>query len=319
MTPTAPQLTADSGTTHHLNPEQVRFFDANGYLILRDRIPSDLLGRLRDAADAWISAAHNRLEDDPLLEDYRFANRPSGRSLFRIDYLHSKQHPASLELLGCPEMLGIAESLAGPNLVPTYESMVFKKEGDGAAIPWHQDAVHPRQWRIFNIDVYLDPSRSGAGALWVLPGSQTAPYDICQLEGHAWDVPGAIEVEMGPGDVLIHDTMIVHGSPPVLGNDLRRTLYYEFRAAEQILAEGPWDRAWVDARMRLLPLAIAEHARSRRGKQPFTWRADTSLRPKTTGDNETELRVVHTVHSPSTHCSAGSVISRPDEHSPATA
>jgi len=312
-----PQPAVAAAGEHHLTPEQVRFFDDNGYLILRNRIPADVVQRLRDAADAWIGAADGLPEDDPRLEDHRFANRPSGRVLFRVDYLHGKQQAASLELLGCPEMLGIAESLAGPNFVPTYESMVFKNTGDGAPIPWHQDAVHPRNWRIFNVDVYLDPSLSGEGALWVLPRSHKAPYDLCRLEGHEWNVPESVEVEMGPGDVLLHDTMVVHGSPPVLGNRLRRTLYYEFRAAEQILAEGPWDRDWVDARMRLVPLALAEAARSRPDVPGFEWRAEPWLRPESSGDTETELRVVHTVHSPSAHCSAGSVVSRPDER-PAT-
>jgi ectoine hydroxylase-related dioxygenase (phytanoyl-CoA dioxygenase family) len=57
--------------------------------------------------------------------------------------------------------------------VPTYESMVFKQEGDGQEIPWRQDPMHPRRHRIFNFAVYLDASRTGAGALRVVPGSQT--------------------------------------------------------------------------------------------------------------------------------------------------
>lgn len=108
--------------------------------------------------------------------------------LFRINYLHNKQEAASLELLGSPEMLGIAESLAGPNFVPTYESLVFKNTGDGAPIDWHQDAVHPRNFRIFNVDVYLDESRKGAGSLRVAPGSHKQIVDVCQLqEEFGWD------------------------------------------------------------------------------------------------------------------------------------
>jgi hypothetical protein len=46
-------------TPYHLTPEQVQFFDDNGYLILRNRIPQDLLNRLREAADDWIRQGHN--------------------------------------------------------------------------------------------------------------------------------------------------------------------------------------------------------------------------------------------------------------------
>jgi ectoine hydroxylase-related dioxygenase (phytanoyl-CoA dioxygenase family) len=290
-----------------LSPEQVAFYDDNGYLILRNRIPADLLARLRAAGDAWIADGINR-DGDPDAPDLHFADRPSGRVMFRVDYLHDKGQPVSLELLGAPEMLGIAASLAGPNFVPTYESMVFKNTGDGAPIDWHQDAVHPRRWRIFNVDVYLDHSVSGGGALRVVPGSNKQRADICALEeASGWDVPGAIEVEMAPGDVLVHDVMLVHGSPPVEGNKLRRTIYYEFRAAEQIAAEGPWDAEWIARRMRLLPLALARHAAARPDAEQFDWQPDPAYRPGPGSDEATELRVVHTGHTPGAFCSAGSV------------
>ncbi|WP_285115578.1 phytanoyl-CoA dioxygenase family protein [Leifsonia sp. fls2-241-R2A-40a] len=295
-------------TTHHLSPAEIEQFDEQGYLILRDRIPQDLLHRLQDAADRWIADGSALPEGDERAQDYAYANRPSGRVMFRVDYLHNKNDAASLELLGSPAVLGIAESLAGPNFVPTYESLVFKKAGDGAPISWHQDAVHPRTHRIFNIDVYLDPSRKGEGALRVAPGSHKQPVDVCQLEEeYGWDAPGVIQVELNPGDVLVHDVMVVHGSEAALGNRLRRTIYYEFRAAEQILAEGPWDAEWVDRRLRLLPVALDIHAERNEDAPQFEWSIDSQLRPEPMGDQDAELRIAHLVHSPGSYCSAGSV------------
>lgn len=291
----------------HLTAEQLAEYDTNGFLVLPGRIPTDLLGRLRAASEQWMADG----ADSDGSDDWKFADRPSGRVMFRVDYLHAKGRSASLELLGSPELLGLAESLAGANFVPTYESMVFKAEGDGAPIDWHQDAVHPRSRRIVNIDVYLDDSVPGAGALRVLPGSHRAVADVCAVQHeHGWDVPGAVEVGLRAGDVLLHDVMVVHGSPPVRDARLRRTLYYEFRAAEQILAEGPWDAAWVDRRLRLLPLALEAHAAARPGAVQFDWRPDETLRPVLIGDRAAELRVVHETHSPGTYCSAGDVTGR---------
>jgi phytanoyl-CoA dioxygenase PhyH len=295
----------------HLTPEQLAFYDENGYLVLPGRIPADMLDRLRTAGEHWMAAGRG-LDGAEGGDDYQFADRPSGRVMFRVDYIHDKGEPASLELLGSPEILGIAESLAGPNFVPTYESMVFKDAGDGAPIHWHQDAVHPRNGRITNVDIYLDESVAGAGALRVIPGSHRQAADICGLEeSHGWDIPGAIEVPLAPGDVLLHDVMIVHGSPPALGNKLRRTIYYEFRAAEQIRDEGPWDTEWVDRRLRLLPLALAEHAVARPDVRQFEWSPDAALRPEPAADRADELRIIHTGHTPGTYCSAGSVDSAP--------
>jgi ectoine hydroxylase-related dioxygenase (phytanoyl-CoA dioxygenase family) len=306
--PTTAAHTATSAHEYHLTPEQIAQFDEQGYLVLRGRIPSELLTRLQGAADAWISEGRALDEGDPAASDYQWATRGGERRMFRVDYLHGKGQPASLELLGSPAVLGIAESLAGPNVVPTYESLVFKDEGDGAAIDWHQDAVHPRSHRIFNIDVYLDASRAGEGALRVAPGSHLAPVDVCQLqEEYGWDAPGVIQVELEPGDVLVHDVMVVHGSEAVTGNRLRRTIYYEFRAAEQIAAEGPWDAEWVDRRLRLLPLGLREHARANPDAAQFAWNIAPHLAPAVGDDDAAELRIAHLVHSPGSYCSAGSV------------
>ena len=155
---------------YHLSADEIARFDREGYVVLKDRIPAALLARLQEAADGWIADGRgHRRPAIPATVDYHFAERDGTRRMFRVDYL-----PARIELRrsSCwagPAVLGIAESLAGADFVPTYESLVFKDAGDGAAIDWHQDAVHPRTRRIFNIDVYLDASRAGEGALRVAP------------------------------------------------------------------------------------------------------------------------------------------------------
>ncbi|MGV3613774.1 MAG: phytanoyl-CoA dioxygenase family protein [Fimbriimonas sp.] len=293
-------------TQYHLTDEQIRFFDENGYLILRQWITGPLLERLQAAGTAWIDQGRNLTGTSPQREDFAMAKREHGEVMFRVDYIHDKGEVASLELLGAPQVLAVAESLCGRNFVPTYESMVFKGEGDGEAIRWHQDAVHPRRHRIFNYDLYLDPSLDGAGALVVIPGTQTSTLDACELERmHGWTPPGSIVVEMAPGDVLLHDVMVVHGSPRTIGKALRRTIYYEFRAAEQILSEGPWDREWVRRRQRLVPLGLRAFAERFPDAEPFDWQADAEYREELAED--ADLKVAHVVHTRGSHCSAGSV------------
>jgi hypothetical protein len=297
--------------TTRISDEQLAQFDRHGFLVLRRWIPDDVVDRLRTACDAWVDLGGQVQRGEVERQDagdWKYTERAHGPLMFRIDYLHAKGHPASLELLGSPEILGLAESLCGPDFVPTYESLVFKAENEGAAVPWHQDAVHPRTHRIANIDIYIDRSAAGNGALRVVPGSQREQADVCRLrDEHGWEPDDVVVVEMEPGDVLIHDVMVVHGSPPTTGGALRRTLYLEFRAAEQILAEGPWDRGWVDSRLRLIPVAQAAHALANPDADPFPWRVSEDLRPAPVGDLAAELRVAHLVHTPGTYCSAGDV------------
>ncbi len=296
-------------TSHHLTPGQIRFFDDNGYLVLRQWVPGGVLARMQAAGHAWIEQGM-RLEHDE--SDFSFQVVNGQRTMFRVSYVHDKKQPASLELLGCPQVLAVAESLCGPNFVPTYESMVFKQQGNGAPIEWHQDACHPRRYRIFNYDLYLDESKVGAGALKVIPKSNREEQDVCRLASdHGWSPPGAVDVPMAPGDVLLHDVMIVHGSQPTQGNALRRTIYYEFRAAEEILDEGPWDREWISRRMRLVPLALRRHRRAYPQADQFAWGVTDDFRPAMTDDEDAELRVAHIVHTPGSYCSAGNVPERP--------
>jgi len=297
----------------HLTPEQVQFFDDNGYLVLRNWIPADMLTRLQDAAEAWVQRGWELFGDMPSNknwdEDWAFAERAHGKVMYRVNYLHEKGHAASLELLGSPQVMAVAESLCGTNFVPTYESMVFKQEGDGEAVKWHQDAVHPRKYRIFNYDLYLDESLTDGGALRVIPTSQTAKSDPCQIaDVYGWQPPGATVVEMQPGDVLLHDVMVVHGSPRCEANKLRRTIYYEFRAAEEILEEGPWDREWIDRRLHLLPVALRSHARAYPDKPQFGWNISDEFRPDVGEDDEVELKIKHLVHMNGAWCSAGDAV-----------
>src|SRR6478736_3831912 len=287
MTDTTLQSVSAPTRDYHLSPEEIAHFDEHGYVILRNRISGPLLEKLQQASLRWIADGHALENESDGDGDYNFASRPSGRVLFRINYLHNRGETASLELLGSPEMLGIAESLAGPNFVPTYESLVFKNTGDGAPIDWHQDAVHPRNFRIFNVDVYLDESRKGSGSLRVAPGSHRQIVDVCRLqEEYGWDAPGVVQTEMNPGDVLVHDVMLVHGSEATLANKLRRTIYYEFRPAEQILAEGPWDDAFIDQRLRLVAIGRREWQTRNPLSVPFSWDVADQFAPRVSDDSE---------------------------------
>jgi hypothetical protein len=142
----------------------------------------------------------------------------------------------------------------------------------------------------------------------VIPKSQTAIHDVCRMnDGHYdWDNGAHQIVAMEPGDVLVHDDMVLHGSPRTLAAPLRRVVYFEFRPIEQILEEGPWDRGFADQRLRLVPVALQRHQDEFPDRPQFQWNCADAYRPAMTGDEATELRLVHTVHSPGSYCSANS-------------
>lgn len=297
--------------TYHLTDEQLQFFDTYGYLVLRNWIPADLLADLQQASTNWMTRGATAAADDAHSVDYKYTRREGKNVFWRVDYVHNKGEAASLALLGSPCVVEVAQSMCGRNFVPTYESLVFKEEGDGAAVPWHQDAVHPRKYRIFNYDLYLDESRTGAGALRVIPGTNTAKHDVCAIaDDYGWDHPDAISVEMQPGDVLLHDVMVVHGSERTEGKSLRRTLYYEFRAAEEIVEDGPWDTDWIERRMRLMPMALRAYARHYPDAPQAAWQPSAQFMPVSSVDDAAELKIVHEVHMSGSWCSAGDAVKK---------
>lgn len=73
------------------------------------------------------------------------------------------------------------------------------------------------------------------------------------------------------------------------------------------MSEGPWDHAWIDRRLRLVPLALRQFEQAFPEEVPFEWRATDEFRPAVSDNHEAELRVVHEIHTPGTYCSAGDV------------
>jgi phytanoyl-CoA hydroxylase len=70
--------------------------------------------------------------------------------------------------------------------------------------------------------------------------------------------------------VLLHDILLVHGSPPARSG-LRRVLYFEFRPVETELRIGPHVPEYVGLKQRVLLAAIEERSRAsgRRNERPF--------------------------------------------------
>lgn len=95
----------------------------------------------------------------------------------------------------------------------------------------------------FNVDIYLEPSHEGNGCLWAIPGThRDGTVDVDHMvAAHGWKLPGAVPLEVEPGDVMLHHVAVVHGSPENRGPDLRRTFYIHYMADETLEdAYGDW-------------------------------------------------------------------------------
>lgn len=262
-----------------LTDEQLARFRADGFLVLRNVLDHRELAALRAETLSLVEQA-DRKHGDP---DYKYRRHDvTGKQVaYRIEYVVDKAESCKA-LLGHPFILQAVEQLQGASFIPTWDSMVYKQAGAGAAIPWHRDAgleYTAAGTPIFNVDVYLDGSDL-TNCLWALPGSQRwsderAALAVASLSDGGFRTEGAVPLEVEPGDAVLHDILVVHGSPPAQ-SALRRVLYFEFRPVALELELGPHVPQYVPLKQSVLVRSLVERARTPYGREeePFVYHGE---------------------------------------------
>ncbi|MFD2613608.1 phytanoyl-CoA dioxygenase family protein [Paenibacillus gansuensis] len=248
---TIPQV--DAQKQLHITDEQAQFFLDNGFLVIRNVLVGEELKKIQN--DMY-SLYEKGISGTDLGEDYLYHKRADGsRRFWRVEYVIEKMDVMK-SLLAHPFILRSVEKIQGNNFIPTWDSMVVKVPNHAAAVPWHRDAENPGgagAKPIFNVDFYLDPADERS-CLWVIPGSTHWTKEdadaYCARPGFSFE--GAIPVPMNPGDVIFHDIQLLHGSPEGDGNDLRRTVYFEFRAGENEDEFGPHTLEYIPLKQQVL-------------------------------------------------------------------
>lgn len=281
----------DAATQDSVTDEQAQFFLDQGLLVIRNLLRGKELEDLRAQTMSLIEAAAAGQDHDP---DFRYADHQitGKRTPFRVEYVIDKR-PACRSLLGHPFILKSVEKLQGRDFIPTWDSMVFKMEGAGAEVPWHRDAGRDcvGDKPIFNVDFYLDTADE-TNCLWGLPGTnhwsaEEANEEIARRKQGGFSREGAVPILMNPGDVLFHNILALHGSPPTQ-SALRRVVYYEFRPIRTELERGPHTPEYIPAKQRVLLACLRDRARSPygNGEKPFIYRPSEDLKPPSLSENE---------------------------------
>lgn len=229
----------------------VAAFDETGYLTLPAALPADLRDAVRDAwhrgwardrdginAGAWVPM---KIGDRTV---------PAGG-----DPLKLLESGPVLRLIAQPPVLSAVRSIVGADALPAITWSLKKRGGDGHVIRWHQDSLYESPYRVVTVGFHIDgvaPSET----LYVVPASHTAAQDMDRVE--AAIAAGDLEVRRLPAaaeDVLIHDSMLVHGSAARTEPGSRLTIYVEYRSAAHILNTEDGVEDWVAARRALVALA----------------------------------------------------------------
>lgn len=158
----------------------------------------------------------------------RVQNRFGGRL---PPFANAKPHllfPWLWKLVQDPRLTGLASSVLGPDLLCYGSSFIIKPPASSKYVAWHQDVTY---WglsspKAVTIWIALTPSTSASGCVRVVPGSHVVAQDhtdsndpdnlLGRGEVLVMDVDEtkSCNLHLEPGEMSMHDSLIVHGSDP---------------------------------------------------------------------------------------------------------
>ena len=151
---------------------------------------------------------------------------------------------ACLRTYAHPELLKVTESINGPDFAPFNEALFIKEPGIGAAVSWHQDGVTHWDSPDFDEDIHgfnfmaQVYGSTAVNGVWVLPGThKQGKLDITALvaESGSERLEGAVPIVCNPGDVVMCNRQLLHGSFPNCGFEPRITVNFGFHKRSSVL------------------------------------------------------------------------------------
>jgi len=125
-----------------LTRKQREFYDANGYLMVEDAVTPGEVQELRRIAYELIERSREVTESNDVFDLDEGHSRENPK-LTRIKLPH-KQHPLFWQTAKSERIVGVLQSLLGPDVLLQTSKLNTKAAGGGAAVEWHQDwAFYP--------------------------------------------------------------------------------------------------------------------------------------------------------------------------------
>jgi len=217
-----------------LTQKQKKQFDDNGFVLIRDVIDKHILEKVKDRIDGMLEgrypsegykcgSASQEAENDP------------GESIKQVmniwGWKKGKQwgpDPVLLEMGRHPAITSIAAQLLRIKEAWIFQQQAFLKEaGLVNATPWHQDDFYWRSNKTaLTAFIPLEKLDKHNGTLYFFPKSHkwgvldhkpAGGVSLFQTVAQKLDESKCVPVELEPGDVSFHHSVMIHGAPPNKG------------------------------------------------------------------------------------------------------
>ncbi len=209
---------------------------------------------------------------------------------------------ACLRTYAHPELLKVAESINGKDFAPFNEALFIKEPGVGAAVSWHQDGVTHWDNKEFNEDIHgfnfmvQVYGSTAVNGVWVMPGThKVGKIDIKKLvaESGSERLEGAVPIVCNPGDAVICNRQLLHGSFPNCGFEKRITVNFGFHKRSSVLGVNGggvhseaqvFNEEIINRRSKSIGYAIEARKAKYKDEDPYVYKPFIELKKKYTWD-----------------------------------
>jgi len=223
---------------HRLSPLLIERYRQTGWLVPPYRLPSDLLHDLQQALDELIRN-NPGVRPEKLVSAHIQGDNGEGVKGSRR-FLDLAMHPAIVDMV---------EDLIGPNIILWGCHVFCKPPEEGYETPWHQDGHYwpIRPLATCTVWVALEPSNRANGCLRVIPGSHRDkvlhPHlhedrdDLTlqqRMQDGSFAEQEAVEIELEPGQMSMHDVYMIHGAKPNTSTQRRTGVALRYMPASSL-------------------------------------------------------------------------------------
>jgi ectoine hydroxylase-related dioxygenase (phytanoyl-CoA dioxygenase family) len=203
-----------------LQAQEIRRYHDAGWVVPAWRLPTARVASLRQALDELLRR-NPGVRPEKLVSAHieRAGGADNGEGVRGVaDFL---------DLARDADIVDLVSDVIGQDVVLWGAHVFCKPAGDGFETPWHQDGHYwpIRPLATCTVWVALEPSTRANGCLRVIPGSQRGqllhPHlhedrtDLTLQQrlvaGH-FDEAQAVDIELQPGQMSLHDVYMIHGA-----------------------------------------------------------------------------------------------------------
>ncbi|MBS0448711.1 MAG: phytanoyl-CoA dioxygenase family protein [Proteobacteria bacterium] len=201
-----------------LSPREIDRYAREGWVVPDYRLPAERVTDMRSALDDLI-AANPGVRPEKLVSAHIDGDNGEGvRGSRRF-----------LELATDPELVELVSGVIGDDVILWGCHVFCKPAGEGYETPWHQDGHYWPIRPLANCTVWvaLEPSTAENGCLRVIPRSHRDRVLHAHLHedrndltlnqrvaDDAYDEADAVDIELEPGRMSMHDVYTIHGARP---------------------------------------------------------------------------------------------------------